>query len=384
MLHDLNSIQRVLERLAPPALAESWDNTGWIIRPATPRPMRRVLLTIDLTNAVAQEAVRSRVDLVVAYHPPIFEGVKSFDPSAGNHAGLMRLIAREVAVYSPHTALDAVPGGINDWLADGLKAAAREPIKSSIDPASQVRTLHYKMVVFAPRESADAIRAAMAAAGAGTIGHYAECSFNLDGIGTFRGDQTTHPAVGRRGRLERVPETRIEMVCPAGALDDAIEAVRRSHPYEEPALDVVPLRQISGPVMRGAGQGRLLRYPKPVAIGVLVERIKRWLGLRAVRLALSPRHAGTAAKVRSVAVCAGAGASVLRQSRRDPEVFLTGEMRHHDILAANASGTSVILTDHTHSERGYLPVFRDKLRAELGRSVAIRVAAADREPLRVV
>lgn len=384
MPNPLARIDRAFAAIAPRTLAESWDNTGWIIRADNPRPIRRILLTIDLTNAVAAEAVQNKCDLVVAYHPPIFEGIKRLDPAHSNHAGLMRLIQRGISVYCPHTALDAVPGGVNDWLADGLGADDREPIKFSVDPANQGPPWYYKIVVFVPRESADRLRTAMAAAGAGVIGHYSECSFTLDGIGTFRGDETSHPAVGRKGRLERVPETRLEMICPAAALDATIDAVRKSHPYEEPALDVLPLRHVAGPAMRGAGQGRLLRFNNGVALRTLIDRVKRHLGLQSIRVAQASQHASLSAKIRSVALCAGAGASLLKESRRDPEVFLTGEMRHHDILAANATGTTVLLTDHTHSERGYLPILKKKLQKELGKRVAITLSRADHEPLRIV
>lgn len=365
----ISAVVDALKEIAPLDLAEEWDNVGLLIERTRPDPIGRVLLTIDVTDAVLEESIRSKAEMIVAYHPPIFEPVKRF--AAKDR--LARLIRHDLAVYSPHTALDAAPGGVNDWLADGLGPGRREPIhQARVTDRNQA----YKVVVFVPREALDGLRSAMAQASAGTIGHYSHCSFNIPGFGTFLGDATTRPTVGQPGRMETVEEVRLDMVCGDWALPAVVEAIRRTHPYEEPAWEVYPLAPRP---MADTGQGRIVILDRAAPIIELVGRVKRHLGLQSVRLAMGHSRR---ARVKSIALCAGAGGSVVCGQPAD--VYLTGEMRHHDILAANARGTSVILCDHTNTERGYLPVLKKKLHEKLGRAVRIDISKADREPLEII
>ena len=363
----LDAIVKAIEAIAPLRFAEPWDNVGLIVAPARPRRVDRALLCIDMTAEVVAEAARKHARLVVAYHPPLFHAVKRLDgeqPAA-------RALAHGIAVYSPHTALDAAPGGVNDWLADGLGRGERAAIDLR---AEQSDAEQCKLVVFTPHDAADRLRAALAEAGAGQIGGYAQCSYNLAGFGTFRGGRTTHPAVGRRGRLEHADELRIEMVCPRRALPAIARAIAAHHPYEEPAWDLYTLQP--KPTDR-IGQGRRVTLSEPVTLAMLVARIKRQLGLKHVRVAdaAGRRH------VRTIALCAGAGGSVL--TGQEADVYWTGEMRHHDVLAARQRGTSVVLCDHTNTERPYLKVLRTRLREMLGDAVAFDLSTRDREPLAI-
>ena len=374
----LNTVIEALERIAPPGLAEAWDNVGLLIEPSRARRAGRVLLTIDLTEPVLDEAIRRKAQLIVAYHPPIFEPIKRLTVSDYRQRFIIGAIENGLAVYSPHTALDAVPGGVNDWLCDGFGAGQRRPLQCA---AAGSDTETHKIVIFVPADAADRVRDAVAECGAGVIGHYDHCSFNLAGFGTFRGDETTNPTVGRKGRVERAEEVRLEMVCSESHLPRIAEAIRRAHPYEEPAWEVYPLAPRPS---HESGQGRELELDRPVALATLVRRIKRHLKLPRVRVAaaLSHRRRG---RDRTIALCAGAGGSVVSSSHAD--LFLTGEMRHHDILDANARGTSVVLCDHTNTERGYLPILRRMLMNQLGaagKQVKIDVSKADAEPLSIV
>jgi hypothetical protein len=230
--------------------------------------------------------------------------------------------------------------------------------------------------VFVPATHGDALRSALAAAGAGMIGAYSECSFELAGHGTFLGGEDTNPQVGSRGRLERVPELRLEMVFKEGALAALAEVIRRVHPYEEPAWDVYPLT----PRPRaGFGVGRSVTFPEPVALEALVERVKRHTGRTALRVAATPAHrAGLG--LRRAAVSAGSGGSVLGKAG-EYDLHLTGELSHHAVLACLARGTSVILCEHSSSERGYLPTLARRL-TELARgAIEVLLADNDREPL---
>ncbi|NJL30436.1 MAG: hypothetical protein HC898_01725, partial [Phycisphaerales bacterium] len=194
------------------------------------------------------------------------------------------------AVYSPHTALDAVPGGLNDWWCDALGRGVRRAIVPH-DAVFQPGGLH-KIITFVPGKAADRVRQAMSDAGAGCIGAYSECSFFNEGTGTFRGSAGTHPTVGKPGRLEKVPEIRLEMVCSADVSVAVQQALLQTHPYEEPAFDVYPLlpplrRDVPAtPPATGAslagtsaiGTGRILQLDKPVKLHTLLERLQAKVG----------------------------------------------------------------------------------------------------------
>jgi len=373
----IRTILQTLETLAPPHLAESWDTVGLQIgRPD--KNCKRALLCIDLTDAVLDEAIASRAELVIAYHPPMFKPVARLTP--GGKGGLALRAAEEgVTVYSPHTALDAAVGGVNDWLAQGVagggEAAVRPILPVSPDPGAG-----YKLVTFVPAEAADALRAALSEAGAGRIGGYDRCSFGVMGEGTFRGGAGTNPTVGRAGRFERAPELRMEMIVPQAALASAVAALRGSHPYEEPAFDLVPLRG-PGDLASPVGQGRIVELARPVTLGTLVGRMKRHLSVRHIEAS-----AGAGGRrLTRIGLCAGAGGSLLDDAG-PLDAFITGEMRHHDVLAAEARGTAVLLAGHTQTERPYLKVLRRRLGTALrkaGGGLELRVSRADRAPTRI-
>src|SRR5690606_22385947 len=195
--------------------------------------------------------------------PPIFEPLRTLTTDDARSRTIREAVRRNIAVYSPHTALDAAEGGVNDWLCDGIGKGKRRPIR----PA-QCKSAQFKLVTFVPHEHADALRSALARAGAGVIGGYTECSFNLAGEGTFRGGAGTSPTVGKAGRFERVPELRIEMVCPQSALAAVVAALRETHPYEEPAFDLYRLEL--PPADATVGQGRVVELDRPVSAAALV------------------------------------------------------------------------------------------------------------------
>ncbi|NBC10504.1 MAG: Nif3-like dinuclear metal center hexameric protein, partial [Planctomycetes bacterium] len=230
----LGAVIDVIESLAPPTLAEPWDKTGLQVGDPT-QAVSRALVCIDLTEPVLAEAARRKAELIVAYHPVIFSPLTQLTATHWKQRVLLDAVRKGIAVYCPHTALDAAVGGVNDWLADGLGKGARRPIQPTAWPGSGG---NYKLVTFVPPDVADGVRDALSEAGAGVIGHYRRCSFNLAGHGTFQGDETTNPAVGEAGRLEQVEELRMEMVVPRAELAAVVEALYASHPYEEPAFDV--------------------------------------------------------------------------------------------------------------------------------------------------
>jgi dinuclear metal center YbgI/SA1388 family protein len=368
----IHEIIASLEEMAPPSYAAEWDNVG-LIAGSRQWQAESLLLTIDLTDAVLREAIDLGAKLIVSYHPPIFRPIKALNDSVPMHRVLLESIAAGVAIYSPHTALDAAPGGINDWLAEGLGPGDSRALHifESLPESEQT-----KVITFCPHDAVDVIRNGLAAAGAGKIGKYQLCSYEISGRGTFFAGEGTNPTVGVRGSLQYVDEVRLEMVCPKAALALAIATLRQFHPYEEPAFEIYPMH--SRP-MRNIGQGRRLVLDQPATIKTIVERIKQHLNLRTVEVAPG-RDAGS--RFTRIGLCAGAGGSMAQDAiDQNCEVFFTGEMRHHDILSAQAQGCTVILAGHANTERGYLRPLKKRLAEQLV-GLTVHVSKRDVNPLR--
>lgn len=351
---------RAMEAIAPTRFAAAWDNVGLLVGDAT-RPIARVLLAIDCTRAVLDEAVSAGCGAIVSYHPPIFDAQRRF--VAGSIA--YEAARANVALYSPHTALDVAAGGTNDVLADALGMTARAPLRP-FDGGD----VACKLVTFVPAEQADAVGGALFAAGAGRIGKYSSCSFRSPGTGTFLGEEGTSPAVGRSGHLEHVPELRLETVVPIADVDAALIALRAAHPYEEPAVDLV---RLAAP-RASCGFGRVGSVPRST-VRALVERIKAVLGAAHVLVA-----GGLEREVTRAAVCAGSGRELVSDAiEAGAQLLLTGELGHHDALRAVASGLGVVCTLHSASERAVLPGLGQML-AERLPGVELAQSAEDREP----
>jgi len=353
-----------LETIAPLHAAEEWDNVGLLVGDASradATPLDGpVLLTIDCTEAVAREAVEAGASVVVSYHPPLFRPVRRLDGSTARLRAVLLAAAHDMAIYSPHTALDAAPGGVADWLCDLLapehgSLGDRRALIASSEPSSAGE---HKIVTFAPPDAVDTLRKALASIGAGRIGEYSLCSFNVRGLGTFQGSEKTSPAVGEAGRLETVEEVRLEMVCPAQALPLAVEMVRQFHPYEEPPIDLYPLAPRPS---RSSGAGRRVTLDRPVAVEELALRLKERLGAATVKLAKA-----SDAPAQRVGVCPGSGGGLLDAAiEQDCDCFVTGEMQHHQALTAVERGCSIILAGHTTTERGFLPHYAAMIRERL-------------------
>ncbi len=343
------AVVEFLERFAPPDLAADWDNVGLLLGdPAA--PVGRLMTCLTLTPDVAEEAVASGVGLVVTHHPILFRAVKRLTASRPEGRMLLTLARAGVAVYSPHTALDNTTGGINDLLAQRLGLTGVGPLRRR-DGARQC-----KVVVFVPDAALARVADAMFAAGAGRIGQYSECSFRLAGTGTFFGSEATNPAVGEKGRREEVSEWRLEAVCPEGDAERVVAAIRRSHPYEEPAYDVYPLRT----AVAAVGEGRIGRLPRPTTLREFGQAAKAGLNAAAVQTVGEPER-----PVELVAIVCGAGGEFLSDAlRARADVLLTGEVRFHDWLTARAEGLALCLPGHYATERPGIEELAERLRAE--------------------
>ncbi|GIW88689.1 MAG: GTP cyclohydrolase 1 type 2 [Isosphaeraceae bacterium] len=355
-----------LESIAPIRLAESWDNVGLLMGdPAVECP--RVMTCLTLTRRVAEEAIAGEATLVVAHHPILFRPVQRLRADWSETEAVWMLARAGVAVYSAHTAYDNAPGGINDQLAERLGLEQVGPLQERPGAAA------YKVVVFCPREVREGVLAAAFEAGAGRIGAYTECSYSGVGVGTFRGDETSKPAIGQAGRRETVREWRVELLCEQAALAAVVEAIRRAHCYEEPAIDVYPLH----PGEVRAGVGRLGRLSEPLTLAELARRVGERLKARRVDYAGDPeRH------VERLAIVCGAGDELIAAAaQRGADAFVTGEARYHRALAAESLGLGLILAGHDATERPAMEVLAARLARELD-GVASWASRVEADPLR--
>jgi dinuclear metal center YbgI/SA1388 family protein len=371
---NVSNVVQVFESIAPLRYAESWDNVGLLIGTGE-WAADRILITIDLTELVLREAIDGSAQMIVSYHPPIFEPLKRLSGGSARERIVLQAASAGIAVYSPHTALDAAPGGVNDWLAEALGGGDVRALETY---ESRSPTEQYKVVTFCPPNEADTLRNALAAVGAGKIGDYELCSFSGAGIGTFMGGASTNPAIGEAGELERVEEVRLEMVCSRRALGLAVVTLREFHSYEEPPIDIYPLQPRPE---RYIGQGRRVVLDQKTSLEDLAERIKTQLGIGQVRVAAAPN---APKKYQVIGLCAGAGGSLLESAiAQECELFLTGELKHHTVLNALANGCTIVLAGHTNTERPYLKRLRKTLSDRLP-SATVTISKVDADPLKVM
>jgi dinuclear metal center YbgI/SA1388 family protein len=336
MMFTVAAAVKFLEQLAPPDLAAGWDNTGLLLGDAAAE-VGRIMTCLTVTPDSAAEAIEANTQLVVAHHPIFFRPVKRLTSSTPEGRMLLALVRAGVAVYSPHTAFDNTGGGINDLLANHFQLRDIAPLRVR----DSLR--EFKLVVFVPDADLARVSDALFAAGAGNIGQYRQCSFRGAGTGTFFGSEQTQPAVGQKGRREEVSEWRLETICPESALQQALAAMRQAHSYEEPAYDIYPLHPKRCP----HGEGRIGQLPRPTPLHELAQTIKTALRARQLQL-VGPAERS----VEKVAVVCGAGGELLADAvRSHADVFVTGELRFHDYLAAQANDLALLLPGHYATER---------------------------------
>jgi dinuclear metal center YbgI/SA1388 family protein len=333
---------QVLHARYPPGRAAAWDNVG--LQVGDPDwPVARVLVSLDVTSAVVDEAATSAHTFVIAHHPLLFRPLRTLTPDSA--AGRVALSAARhgVAVAAAHTNLDVSRDGTgtSDPVADVLGLERRGPLALDLTDAD-----HVKLVTFAPDEAAGAVLDALAAVGAGRIGAYERCAFTVQGTGTFLPGADADPYSGTAGVVTEEREQRIEMVVPRRLAGDAVDALRRAHPYEEVAYDLVGL--VDG---ADGGLGLIGTMPEPTTLEEVAGRIRTGLPAPGLRVAGDPDRL-----VSRVAVVGGAGESLIGAARaRGADLLVTGDLRHHVVLDTLEDGLCLIDAGHHATEVAAMP-----------------------------
>ena len=360
----LKDITGYLEGLAPLSYQESYDNSGLQVGELD-MEITGILITLDVTEEVLLEAERLGFNLVVSHHPVIFSGLKSLTGKNAVERIVSLAIRKEIAIYSGHTNFDAITGGVNTAMANRLGLVNQRVLEPAKDQLK-------KVVVFVPHDQVDQVRTAMFNAGAGHIGAYDSCSFNLEGQGTFRGSEGSDPYVGRAGELHQEPETRVETIVPAPLVRKVVRAMEKAHPYEEVAYDIYPLEND----YRQVGMGLVGDLEDPVDEEVFMTFLKDRFGLSVIR------HSELLGKpVKKVALCGGAGSFLLGRAKASgADVFVTGDFKYHQFF--DADGKIVVMDmGHFESEQFTRELFYDLLMKKFPK-FAVRLAETVTNPIK--
>jgi len=347
-------------------LAQEWDNVGLLIGDSG-RNVKNILLTIDITKAVLREAKKLKTDLIISYHPIIWDSLKKITADESNGI-VYELACSKIAVFSIHTALDATAGGVNDGLAEMIGIQNGEPIGDYVtNPAGD----NYKLVVFVPVNSLAKVSNALFAAGAGAIGNYSNCGFQSEGTGSFLPLEGARPAIGKKGKLEKVQEIRFETIIPSDKLAGCITAMKKNHPYETPAFDCFRLYDTKAKF----GLGRIGKLASPTQMAKIIEKIKKHTGAKAFGIVGREKRL-----VKTAAVCAGSCSKIINSViAAKADLYLTGELKHHQALAAQEAGLTCICLSHTVSERFILKKFAGQLQKQI-KEVTIKLSKKDADP----
>ncbi len=352
----LSDIIAVLETLAPPHLALADDPIGLHFGDPE-QPVRRCAVCLDLTPGVWADACAADCQAVFTHHPLIYNPLKSLAETSPQRRLMTDVVRSGVGVYSLHTNWDAAPDGLNHALARAVGLEDGEPLEITY------REKQLKLVVFVPQEALERVRVALGEAGAGVIGAYSFCSFRTPGTGVFLPESGARPHIGQAGRFEEVEELRLEVSLPEGALDAVVDAMLAAHPYEEVAYDVYELRGSE----KAYGIGLIGDIASPCSFADLRERVSCALGHPALRC-----EGADSETVRTLAVCGGAGGSLLELAAKGgAQAYLTSDVRHHEFIAAQALGLGLIDGTHYATEIIGMRHLADKLRQALGGEVDV-------------
>lgn len=360
----VKEVIRLIEDFAPPALQEDYDNSGLQIGDPD-MTVTGIVIALDVTSEVLEEALAHNSNLIVAHHPLSLSGIKTITPNQTTGAIILKAARENIAIFSAHTNIDSVKEGVSYRLAQKIGLINCR----ILEPRSG---LLIKLVTFVPTAEAGKLRAALFEAGAGHIGHYDACSYNLEGEGTFRAGEETNPYVGKKGEIHTEKETRIETIFPAYHQNKVIRALVEAHPYEEPAYDLYPLNNS----WQEAGFGIVGQLPAPVAAELFLKNLKTATQTGCIRHTALPEG-----MIKTVAVCGGSGSFLVRKAlAAGAEVFVTADIKYHQFFETSKS---MMIADigHYESEQFTKELFFELLTKNFP-NFAIRLSNVNTNPIK--
>ncbi|WP_186575764.1 Nif3-like dinuclear metal center hexameric protein [Aquibacillus kalidii] len=323
------------EQWAPKNLAYDWDNVGLQVGTLN-KPVNKVMVTLDVMESVVDEAIEKDVDLIIAHHPVLFKSLKQINIDDPKGKILLKLLKHDITVYAAHTNLDIVDGGVSDMLAKRLGVHNTEVLVSS-----ETEQL-FKLVVYVPETHAEQLKQAIGNAGTGHIGNYSHCSFQTQGIGSFKPLEGADPFIGNKGKLEIVKEAKVETLITKKQVNSILSIIREVHPYEEVAYDLLRLENKGNNI----GVGRVGVLKNKVKLKAFCDHVKEKLDVPTLRVTGDLNQ-----EIQRVAILGGSGEDYIQAAiKARADVYLTGDLTFHDAQDAWQMGLNLIDPGH-HVEK---------------------------------
>lgn len=359
----LLEIINFFEQTAPLTLQESYDNSGLLIGD-TNKEIAKALISLDVTNDVIDEAIKEKCSLIISHHPLIFKPLKKLTSQNLTERLIVKAIKNDIAIYAMHTNLDNISKGVNAILARKLGVNNIQILSPS---ASKLK----KLVCFCPQEHSDNVRQAMFKAGAGHIGDYDNCSYNLEGSGSFRALDNAVPFVGQKGKIHFEEETRIETIVPDYILNTVIKSMISAHPYEEVAYDIYPLENKS--LLTGAGM--IGELEKEMEINDFLVLVKDKLNAKYVR-----HNELVNRKIKKIAICGGSGSFLINRAySQKADIFITGDVKYHDFFEYQGEMT-IVDAGHYETEQFTKELIHSYLKENFP-NFAVRISECGTNPV---
>lgn len=352
-----------LESIAPLALQESYDNAGLMVG-SPQQVVTGVLISLDITEEIIDEAIAENCNLIIAHHPIIFSGLKKLNGSNYVEKCVIKAIKNDIALYASHTNLDNISGGVNAKIGEKLGL-------QHLRILAPKKELLKKLQTFCPTAQVEQVRDALFAAGAGQIGEYDECSFSGEGTGTFRASDAAKPFVGKANERHYEKETKIELVFPSFLEHKLIAALKAAHPYEEVAFDILSLQNKHAYI----GSGMLGELPEAVDEMEFLKQLKSRFEAGTVRYTQLLNK-----KIKTIAICGGSGSFLLKDAiSAGADIFITADYKYHQFFDAESR---IVIADigHYESEQFTKELLYDIIRKKFS-TFALRLTKINSNPI---
>ncbi len=327
----LKTIITEIEKFAPLAYQESYDNCG-LLTGHKEQEVTGAILCLDCIEAVVDEAIQKNCNLIIAHHPIIFSGLKKLNGTNYIERTIIKAIQNNIAIYACHTNLDNVKLGVNKKIADKLGLINQQIL-------SPKKSVLKKLVTFVPATHLDIVRESLFNAGAGNIGNYDSCSFNLEGTGSFRGNENSNPFIGEKGKLSLEKETRLELIFETVNEATIISALKQNHPYEEVAYDIYQLEN----TYQNIGSGMVGELEKPISETEFLENLKSIFKVKVIK-----HTALTNKNIKKVALCGGSGSFLLKNAiNSKSDIYISSDFKYHEFFDAE---NKILVADIGHYE----------------------------------
>jgi dinuclear metal center YbgI/SA1388 family protein len=363
----IRAIIDYFEQIAPLSFQESYDNAGLIIGNKEDE-VKAILIALDVTEEVVQDAIEKGANLIVAHHPVVFSGLKRFNGNNYIERTVIKAIKNDIAIFAAHTNLDSVIyNGVNTKICEKIGL-------ENVKILSPVKNKLLKLVVFVPTENVEKVREAIFNEGAGNIGTYDSCSFGIPGTGTFKAGEGSNPFVGEVGTLHEESEIRLETVVPSHLINKVVLAMKKVHPYEEVAYDIYTLENKWDEV----GMGMIGNLPEPMDEIEFLLHLKEIFSAGAIKYTQLRNK-----KIKKVAVCGGAGSFLLNDAvRAGADIFITGDFKYHQFFDADGR---LIIADvgHFESEQYTKELFYELLTRKFS-NFAIHFTKVNTNPIKYI